>query len=617
MQNVIKINQDLYWIGANDRKLALFESFYPIPSGVSYNSYFLNDEKTVLFDTVDRAISTQFFENLDYVLGGKNLDYLMVSHMEPDHCSEIKNILLKYPNVKIVCNEKTKTLIEQFFVYPFKDENFVLVNEGDTLNTGRHTFTFAFAPMVHWPEVMMIYDMTEKTLFSADAFGTFGAINGNLFADEVDFENLYMEEARRYYTNIVGKYGTQVQAILKKASNLEIKMICPLHGFVWRKNISQFIDKYILWSTYTPEENGVLIMYASVYGNTQNAAEILSVKLAELGIKNIRMFDVAVTHPSYIIAEAFKYSHWVFASTTYNAGIFVAMENLIHDIVNHNLQKRTVAVIENGSWGVTSGKLITDELAKLKDMNILNSTLSIKSALKSTDEKWLDNLASEIYNSISKNTDKDVSTDNKIDRNALFSISYGLYALSTKLGEKDNACIINTAMQITDKPNQIIISVNKMNFTNDLIYESGKFNLSSLTTETPFSVFEVFGFESGKTSDKFSKFSNVSRSENGVYYLNEFANSYISAEVVSKLDCGTHILYVAKVTEAKKLSDVPSVTYDYYFKHIKPNPNHKLDEKKKGWICKICGYVYEDEILPPDYICPLCKHGADDFKKIK
>lgn len=400
MYNTKQITTDLFWVGANDRRIALFESVYPVPTGVSYNSYLLMDEKTVLLDTVDRAVTHQFMENVEHVLNGRHLDYLIINHMEPDHCAEIPTIVAKYPDIKIVCNAKTQTMIKQFFDFDLDENQYMLIKEGDTLNTGKHNLTFVFAPMVHWPEVMVTYDTTDKILFSADAFGAFGAIDGNIFADEVDYDHRYMDEARRYYTNIVGKYGPQVQALLKKASNLDIKMICPLHGYIWRKNLEVFIDKYLKWSSYTPETNSVLIAYASVYGGTQNAAEILATKLAQRGVKDIKMYDVSTTHLSYILSDAFKYSHIVFASTTYNNGIFVNMENLLHDVVAHNLQNRKIAVIENGSWAPTCGKLMTELLSKLKNTEFISSNVMIKSAVKQDKAEELDNLAQAIVSSM-------------------------------------------------------------------------------------------------------------------------------------------------------------------------------------------------------------------------
>lgn len=400
MHNTKAITKDLYWVGANDRRIALFESVYPVPDGVSYNSYLLIDDKTVLFDTVDKAVNHQFFENIKYVLDGKNLDYLIINHMEPDHCAEIQTIVEKYPQIKIVCNAKTQTMINQFFNFNLPQDQWQIVKEGDILETGHHTLTFVFAPMVHWPEVMVTYDKTDKILFSADAFGSFGAIDGNIFADEVDFEHRYMDEARRYYTNIVGKYGPQVQALLKKASGLEINMICPLHGYVWRKDLNIFIEKYSKWSAYEPEIQSVLIAYASVYGGTQNSAEILAGKLADKGVKNIKVFDVSTVHPSYIVSEAFKYSHIVFASTTYNMGIFVNMETLLHDITAHNLQNRKIAIIENGSWAPFSGNLMTEMISKWKNTEIIGNRVQLKSAVKDGNVEELETLAQEIVNTL-------------------------------------------------------------------------------------------------------------------------------------------------------------------------------------------------------------------------
>lgn len=399
MYCVKKVTNDMYWVGASDRRIALFENVFPVPNGVSYNSYLITDEKTVLMDTVDKAVSTRFFENINAVLNGRNLDYLVVNHMEPDHCATMAELVNQYPNVKIVGNAKTITMIKQFFDFDI-DSRAVIVKEGDTLSAGKHTFTFVMAPMVHWPEAMVSYDSTDKVLYSADAFGTFGAINGNLFADETDFENSCLDDARRYYTNIVGKYGMQVQALLKKAANLDIKYICPLHGPVWRENIEWYIEKYNRWSSYTPEENSVMIAYASVYGGTENAADILASMLAENGIKNIAMYDVSKAHPSEIVSQSFKYSHLVFASTTYNAGIFCNMETVLTDIKEHNLQNRTVALIENGSWAPTSGKLMAELISSMKNMNIIENRITIKSTIKDDQFAQLKELADIITESV-------------------------------------------------------------------------------------------------------------------------------------------------------------------------------------------------------------------------
>ena len=394
-----EIHPDLYWVGGNDRRLALFENMYPISRGVSYNSYVLLDEQTVLLDTVDRAINDLFFENIEHVLQGRKLDYVIVNHMEPDHCASLAELVLRYPDLKIVCNTKTLGIIRQFYRFD-AEAHAHLVKEGDTLCTGKHTLTFVMAPMVHWPEVMVTYDTTDHILFSADAFGTFGALNGNLFADEVNFESEWLDDARRYYTNIVGKYGPQVQALLKKAAGLDIQMICPLHGPIWRENIAWFLDKYQHWSTYTPEEQSVVIAAGSVYGNTTNAAEILAGMLAERVVKNIAFYDVSNTHPSVLVSEAFRCSHLVFASSTYNNGIFTPMETVLLYLAAHNLQNRTVALIENGSWAPVSGKLMREVLGKMKNIRILDSSLTLRSSMKEDQLASLESLADAIVKSL-------------------------------------------------------------------------------------------------------------------------------------------------------------------------------------------------------------------------
>ncbi len=400
MKNIKKVTDDLYYIGCNDRRIELFENVYPVLDGVSYNTYFLKDEKTVLFDTIDKHVAEQFFENLEFLLDGKNLDYLFLHHLEPDHGALIKEVIDKFPSVKIVANAKIKQMLYQFFEFDKDIEsNFQIVKEGDTIKTGRHEFTFLMAPMVHWPEVMVSYDKTDCILFSADAFGSFGALSGNIFDDEVNFMEK-IPEYRRYYSNIVGKYGQQVNMLLNKAKNLEIGMICPLHGLVIRKNIAKIFEKYILWANYLPEEKSVLIVYASVYGGTQNAAEVLSYKLSDLGIKNMKIYDVSKIHRSFILSDAFKYSHIVIASTTYNNGVFVNMEHFVSDLIKHNLQNRTYAIIENGSWACNCGNSIQDMLSQLKGSNFIENKLTIKSAIKKEQEIEIENLAKQIKESL-------------------------------------------------------------------------------------------------------------------------------------------------------------------------------------------------------------------------
>lgn len=400
MQCTRKVTEDLFWVGANDKRLHLFESAHPIEgSGVSYNSYLLLDEKTVLFDTADWSVGQQFIENVEYVLDGKKLDYLVVNHLEPDHAATIGEIVLRYPQVKVVSTEKAWLLMNQF-QFAIDEENFVEVKEGDTMSFGKHNIAFVAAPMVHWPEVMVSFDTTDGVLFSADAFGSFKSLDGALFADEVDFKGEWLDEARRYYTNIVGKYGPQVMNLLKKASTLDIKYICPLHGPVWRKDISWFIDKYVHWATYTPEEKGVVIAYASMYGNTMSAAHILAGKLHEKGFHNVKMYDVSETHVSYLISEAFKYSHLALLSVTYNLNVFPAMQNFLDDMKRLNLQKRVVGIVENGSWAPQALDLMTKAFDDMKQMTILNEQVSVLSSVTKMTDRELDGLADSIIESM-------------------------------------------------------------------------------------------------------------------------------------------------------------------------------------------------------------------------
>lgn len=398
MRCVRQLLDDLYWVGGDDHRLALFENIHPIPRGVSYNSYLLLDEKNVLFDTADWAIGRQFLENVQYVLNGKNLDYMVINHMEPDHGASIEEIIIRYPDVKIISTEKAFMLMRQFNFSI--DGREIIVKEGDTFKFGKHEVTFVEAPMVHWPEAMVTYDMTNGVLFSADAFGSFGALDGKIFNDEVDFDREWIDDARRYYTNIVGKYGPHVQALLKKASGIDIKMICPLHGPVWRSDFGYLIEKYDKWSRYEPEEKGVLIVYASMYGNTENAARILATTLVEKGLKNVKLYDVSNTHVSQLIAESFRYSHIVLASVTYNLGIYPLMHNYLMDMKALNLQKRTVAIMENGSWAVKSGTLMREHLESMKEMNVLDAKLTISSALRDENLDEMNAFADSILESV-------------------------------------------------------------------------------------------------------------------------------------------------------------------------------------------------------------------------
>ncbi len=615
-----KVTNDLTWVGADDRRLAMFEGVYSVEKGVSYNSYLLLDDVTVLFDTVDSAVEKTFSENVKHTLAGRNLDYVVVHHMEPDHSATLRNLLLQYPEVTVVCNNKIKTMIEQFFGDDMV-ENYYLVSEGSRLNTGHHEIIFLMAPMVHWPEVMVSYDTVDHILFSADAFGTFGALNGALFNDEVDFWRDYLDEARRYYTNIVGKYGSQVQALLKKAASVQIDMICPLHGFVWRNQIGDYIDKYQHWSSYKPEVDGVVIVYASVYGNTENAANILACQLRDQGVQT-KMFDVSVTAASEIVAACFQYSHIVLASTTYNAGIFVTMEAFLHDLKAHNLQNRTFAIIENGSWAPTSGNLMKQIVAGLKGTKLIEQQVSLKSALNSDGYEAISELTQAIIETLPKKPQFQLPAVSEageaaVDAGALEKINYGLFVLTTRANEKENGCIINTAMQITSNPHRIVISVNKNNYTRDLLKESGIFNLAILDESAPFTIFQQFGFQSGRNVDKFGQGGDFGRSSNGVRYLTRHTNGVISGKVIETIDLDTHTMFVAEVTESFELSDERSMSYKYYFDHVKPKKPVSEETGKTTYVCKICGYVYEGESLPEDYQCPLCKHGPEDFEKVE
>lgn len=399
MQNTRKVTDDIVWVGCNDRRLTLFENLFPIPRGVSYNSYLVMDEKVTLLDTVDVCALQQFMENIDYVLDGKEIDYLIVQHMEPDHGAGIQEMMRRFPNMKIVANAKTVQMIGQFFDLP-QEDRVVLVKEGDTFTTGTHTFRFVMAPMVHWPEVMVTYEESEKVLFSADAFGTFGALNGNIFSDELEFDKEWLADARRYYANIVGKYGMQTQALLTKAAGLDIQLICSLHGPIWRENLSYIIEKYDKWSKYEPEDKEVVIIYGSVYGHTEQAVDALAGKLADKGIRHIATYDVSTTHVSELIAEIFRASHIVLACATYNGGIYPPMENLLNDMKALSVQKRTVALMDNGTWAPTAGKQIVKKLEEMKEMELLTQQLSIKSVLKNDREAELDAFAQQIIDAM-------------------------------------------------------------------------------------------------------------------------------------------------------------------------------------------------------------------------
>ena len=595
----MKITNDILYVGVNDRQVDLFEGQYKVPNGMCYNSYVIMDEKIAVMDTVDANFTHEWLDNIQNVIGGKAPDYLIVQHMEPDHSANIMNFMKAYPNATVVSSAKAFAMMQNFFGTDFADKR-IVVGEGDTLSLGAHTLTFVTAPMVHWPEVIVTYDSKDKVLFSADGFGKFGALD----ADEP-----WADEARRYYIGIVGKYGAQVQALLKKAAGLDIEKICPLHGPVLTENLGYYLNLYNIWSSYQPEEEGIVLAYTSVYGNTKKAALSLAEKFKNAGCPNVIVYDLARCDMSEAVADAFRYSKLVLATTTYNAGIFPFMREFIDHLIEHNYQKRTVALIENGSWAPLAAKVMKSMLEKCKGISFAETTVKIQSALDDTSKKQIDALVSELCREYLESRSE---TANKNDLSALFNIGYGLYVVTSNDGKKDNGLIVNTVSQVTNSPNRVAVAINKSNYSHHIIKQTGIMNVNCLTTEAPFKVFEAFGFVSGRNTDKF-KDCNPLRSDNGLVFLPRYINAFMSLKVEQYVDLDTHGMFICSVTEARVLSDKETMTYTYYQNNVKPKPETK---GKKGHVCKICGYVYEGDPLPEDFICPLCKHGAADFEPI-
>lgn len=595
----MEITRDIRYVGVNDHQVDLFEGQYVVPNGMAYNSYVIMDEKIAIMDTVDIHFGHEWLDNVQNVLAGRQPDYLIVQHMEPDHSANIFNFMKVYPNVQIVASDKAFTMMNQFFGTDFADRR-VVVGEGSTLELGTHTLTFVTAPMVHWPEVIVTYDSHDKVLFSADGFGKFGAL---------DVEEPWADEARRYYIGIVGKYGAQVQKLLKKAGGLDIEMICPLHGPVLKENLGYYLNLYNTWSSYSVEEEGILIAYTSIYGNTKKGVELLAEKLRRNGAPKVVVKDLARCDMAEAVADAFRYSKIVLATTTYNAGIFPHMRDFIEHLTERNFQNRTVAFIENGSWAPIAANVMKKMLEGSKKLNLTETTVTIKSALSEESSAQIDALVAELCRDYIA---QDSETANKNDMTALFKIGYGLYVVTSNDGKKDNGLIVNTVTQVTDTPNQIAVTINKANYSHHVIKQTGMMNVNCLSTEAPFKVFEVFGFQSGRNVDKFADCTPL-RSDNGLVFLPRYINSFMSLKVEQYVDLGTHGMFICSVTEARVISDVPTMTYSYYHSEVKPKPQ---TEGKKGWVCKICGYIYEGEDLPADIVCPLCKHGAADFEPI-
>ena len=597
----MKITNDILYVGVNDHQVDLFEGQYVVPNGMAYNSYVIKDEKIAVMDTVDAKFTHEWLDNIEKVLDGAKPDYLTVQHMEPDHAANIHNFMKVYPDTTVVANVKTFAMMENFFRSMNLEGKKLEVESGQTLSLGKHVLAFVFAPMVHWPEVMVTYDSTDKVLFAADGFGKFGAL---------DVEEDWDDESRRYFIGIVGKYGKQVQNLLKVAATLDIQIICPLHGPVLTENLGHYLEKYNIWSSYSVEDEGVVIAYTSVYGNTKKAVEVLANKLQEKGCPKVVVYDLARDDMSKAVADAFRYGKLVLATTTYNAEIFPFMHTFIDHLVERNYQNRTIGLIENGSWSPTAAKVMKNMFAKSKNITWLDNKVTIMSSLSDENVEQMDKMAEELCKEyIAQSPER----ANKNDLTALFKIGYGLYVVTSNDGTKDNGLIVNTVTQLTDNPNRIAVNINKANYSHHVIKKTGIMNVNCLSVEAPYEVFQNFGFQSGRTVDKFANWPAY-RSDNGLMFLPKYINAFMSLKVEQYVDLDTHGMFICTVTEARVMSDKETMTYTYYHNNVKPKPQ---TEGKKGFVCKICGYIYEGDVLPDDYICPLCKHGVADFEPIE
>ena len=593
------ITKDIHYIGVNDHQVDLFEGQYVVPNGMSYNSYAILDEKVAIMDTVDQNFTHQWLDTIQAVLGERKPDFLVVQHMEPDHSANIANFLKVYPEATVVSSVKAFAMMKNFFGDDYADRR-IVVGEGDTLSLGKHTLAFVTAPMVHWPEVIVTYDEYDKVLFSADGFGKFGAL---------DVQEDWDDESRRYFIGIVGKYGAQVQALLKKAATLDISIICPLHGPVLTENLGHYLNLYDIWSSYEVESEGIVVAYTSVYGNTKTAVELLVQKLQEKGCPKVVVHDLARTDMAQAVADAFRYGKLVLATTTYNADIFPFMKEFIHHLTERNFQNRTIGLIENGSWAPLAAKVMRNMLAGSKNLTFTDTTVRIQSALNEESTAQVETLANELCREYLARRDE---TANKNDLSALFNIGYGLYVVTSSDGNKDNGLIVNTVTQVTNTPNRVAVTINKENYSHHVIRQTGKMNVNCLDVSAPFELIKNFGFQSGRTADKFQGFEEL-RSDNGLRFLPRHINSFMSLQVESYVDLGTHGMFICAVTEARVMGNTETMSYNYYYNNVKPKPQA---EGKKGYACKICGWIYEGENLPEDIVCPLCKHGAADFEPL-
>ena len=593
------VTKDIKYIGVNDHQIDLFEGQYVVPNGMAYNSYAILDDKIAIMDTVDRNFTHEWLDNIQNALNGRAPDYLVVQHMEPDHSANIDKFLELYPDASVVASAKAFAMMYNFFGTDYADRR-VVVGEGDTISLGKHTLHFVTAPMIHWPEVIMTYDSYDKVLFSADAFGKFGAL---------DAAEDWACEARRYYFGIVGKYGAQVQALLKKAANLDIQIIAALHGPVLTENLSHYINLYDIWSSYRVESEGIVIAYTSMYGNTKAAVDLLAEKLREKGCPKVVVNDLARCDMAEAVEDAFRYGKLVLATTTYNADIFPFMKEFIHHLTERNFQGRTIGLMENGSWAPQAAKVMRRMLEGSKNLTFTDTTVKILSALNDESRAQVESLANELCQEYLARQDE---TANKNDMSALFNIGYGLYVVTSNDGTKDNGLIVNAVSQVTDSPNRVAVTINKANYSHHVIRKTGIMNVNVLDISAPFFVFEHFGFQSGRTIDKFVGCEDL-RSDNGLRFLPRYINSFMSLKVEQYVDLDTHGMFICSVTEARVMSDRETMTYTYYQNNVKPKPD---TDGKKGYVCKVCGWVYEGDPLPDDIVCPLCKHGAADFEPI-
>ena len=593
------ITNDIKYVGVNDHQVDLFEGQYVVPNGMAYNSYVILDDKIAVMDTVDQHFTHQWLDNIQTVLGSRKPDYLIVQHMEPDHAANIDNFMEVYPEATIVSSYKAFTMMKNFFGTDYEDRR-IVVGEGDTLTLGKHTLAFVAAPMVHWPEVIVTYDVTDKVLFAADGFGKFGAL---------DAQEPWADEARRYFIGIVGKYGPQVQALLAKAATLDIAMICPLHGPVLKENLGYYLNLYDIWSSYKVEADGIVVAYTSVYGHTKEAVELLVQQLKDKGAPKVVVYDLARCDMAAAVADAFRYGKLVLATTTYNADVFPFMKEFIHHLTERNFQNRTIALMENGSWAPLAAKVMRNMLSGSKNLTFTDTTVRILSALSDESRKQIDAMTDELCKEYLARKD---DTANKNDLTALFNIGYGLYVVTSNDGTKDNGLIVNTVSQVTDSPNRVAVTINKRNYSHHVIQQTGILNVNCLDVTAPFDIFQRYGFQSGRTADKFAGVDEM-RSDNGLRFLPRYINSFMSLKVESYLDLGSHGMFICSVTEARVMGNKDTMTYTYYQQNVKPKPQ---TEGKKGYVCKVCGWVYEGEPLPDDIVCPLCKHGAADFEPI-